>query len=305
MSPNLTGKICIVTGGSKGIGKGIALQLGQAGATVYVTGRKKPELEGVTNEIKSRGGRGIPVVCDHSNDEAVEALFKKVSDENNGKLDVLVNNAYAGVILIGEQRGTPFWTNDPVKTWDTINGVGLRNHYLCTTYAGRLMSKNKDGLIINITSGGGLIYLFNCAYGIGKAAVDKMATDCGTELKKQNVTMVALCPGPVKTERIADKMTKGKVDLNVFEDAETTEFAGIAAAHLAADQNKINKAAKVLLTADLALEYGFVDLDGGIHGDFKSLKYQLNSKGWKRTAAWMPPWLRIPSQMLYYWGYKY
>merc|ERR1719192_2846325 len=100
MTSSLAGRICIVTGASKGIGRGIALQLGSHGATVYITGRSKDKLESCAEEIGQRGGLGVPVVVDHSNDGKVEALFEKVGTENNGRLDVLVNNAYAGVDLL-------------------------------------------------------------------------------------------------------------------------------------------------------------------------------------------------------------
>merc|ERR1711899_555704 len=123
---SLSGRICVVTGASKGIGRGIAVQLGSAGATVYITGRSKDKLEECAAEIKSRGGKAIPVAVDHSNDVEVAGLFERIKEENNGKLDVLVNNAYTG--------------------------VGLRNHFLCTVYASRIMTKRNDGLIVNISS---------------------------------------------------------------------------------------------------------------------------------------------------------
>ena len=137
MSPNLAGRVCVVTGATKGIGKGIAVQLGAAGAKVYITGRTKEMLEDCAKEIKERGGTPIPVQVDHSNDKEVKELFEKIEKDENGKLDVLVNNAYAAVNAIFENIGKPFWTIDPAPLWDIINGVGLRNHYLCTVYASR------------------------------------------------------------------------------------------------------------------------------------------------------------------------
>lgn len=261
MSPNLKGKICIVTGATKGIGKGIALQLGSAGATVYVTGRTNQLLEGVAKEIQARGGVCIPVQVDHSNDAEVKAFFEKVEKDQKGKLDLLVNNAYAAVNTIFDNLGKPFWTLDPVNIWDSVNNVGLRNHYLCTTYASRIMVANKSGLIINISSLGGYHYFFNVAYTVGKSGVDRMATDCAVELKKENVTMISLWPGAVKTEFVQENMNE---KTSLFKDGETVEFSGMAVAHLAADPNVIAKTGRILHASALAKEYGFVDLDGRV-----------------------------------------
>lgn len=165
-------------------------------------GRSKDALESAGEEIKARGGQAIPIIMDHSKDEEVEELFNRINREQNGKLDLVVNNAYAGVHTIMEAMGKKFWETDAAGTWDSINNVGLRNHYLCTVHASRMMVPRKSGLIVNVSSPGGLVYLFNVAYGVGKAACDRMAADCGTELKKHNVTMISLWPGAVETEMI-------------------------------------------------------------------------------------------------------
>ena len=204
----LAGRICVVTGASKGIGRGIAVQLGQAGATVYITGRSVDKLQECAQEIEKRGGKAVPVAVDHSKDDEVKDLFERIKTENNGRLDVLVNNAYAGVDMISRNAGKKFWVEDPIDQWDCINGVGLRNHFICTTYAARMMVERKDGLIVNVSSFGGLRYLFNVCYGIGKAAKDRMAADCAHELRKSNVTMISLWPGPVKTEYIQENILK-------------------------------------------------------------------------------------------------
>ena len=163
--------------------------------------------------------KGIVVVVDHSKDEQVAALFNQIKTENNGQLDILVNNAYAGVDVIfdpGNNNRSKFYDLDPAQQWDAINGVGLRNHFLCTVYASRLMVERKDGLIVNISSAGGIRYLFNAAYGIGKAAVDRMAADCAIEFKESNITMVSLWPGPVKTEFIQENIINGGNLLSIF-----------------------------------------------------------------------------------------
>ena len=151
------------------------------------------------------------MVVDHSKDEQVEALFNKIKKENNGRLDILVNNAFAGVDVIfnpGNKR-SKFYNLDPAEQWDALNGVGLRNHFMCTVYASRLMVERTEGLIVNISSAGGIRYLFNAAYGIGKAACDRMAADCAIEFRESNITMVSLWPGPVKTEFIQEYVIDG------------------------------------------------------------------------------------------------
>ncbi len=122
--------------------------------------------------------------CDHEKPEQIKELFDKINKEQNGHLDILVNNAYKGVQTIFGSIRQKFWQSEP-QIWDDINNVGLRNHYICTVYAARLMVPRKQGLIVNISSFGGQTYLFNVAYGIGKTAVDRMAIDCGIIILKQ------------------------------------------------------------------------------------------------------------------------
>ena len=137
-------------------GKGIALQLGEAGATVYLTGRTEEDLAIVSNEVRRRGGHPVPVVMDHGVDTDVEALFDRIKTEQNGKLDVCINNVYSGVGTIFRNQGKGFWETDPYADWDSINGVGLRGHYICTTYAARMMTQSKSGLIVIVSSIAGL-----------------------------------------------------------------------------------------------------------------------------------------------------
>lgn len=137
MSPSLKGAVCLVTGASRGIGRGIALQLGEAGALVYITGRSQSDLEKCCSEIQARGGQAQAIVMDHGNDTEVEKLFERIHKEQNGKLDVLVNNAYAGVSTILTNMGKPFWETPTPDVWDSINGVGLRGHYICTVHASK------------------------------------------------------------------------------------------------------------------------------------------------------------------------
>jgi len=310
----LSGKICLVTGASKGIGRGIALQLGGSGGTVYITGRSEDKLKTCAEDIRSRGGEAIPLVVDHADDNQVKSMFEQIKKERDGQLDILVNNAYAGVNMIFKNTGKKFYEADPSEHWDTINGVGLRNHFLCTTYASRMMVERKSGLIVNISSMGGLNYLFNVPYGVGKAAVDRMAADCGHELRKNNVTMVSLWPGPVKTEYITENILEKPKDgaspqelasANMFEKmGETIEFAGMAISHLAQDSNKHSKTGRILLTCDLAREYRFKDTDGSIH-DVRSISELLTAYGHTWLGAIIPSFVRVPLTLLHYRGYKF
>ena len=325
---SLSGKICLVTGASRGIGRGIAAQLGQAGATVYVTGQSGQHLEQCAEIVNSRGGKCIPMAIDHSKDAQVTKLFETIKSENHGQLDVLVYNAYAAVDLISWQTGQKFYKADPIEQWDCINGVGLRNHFLCSVYASRMMVERKDGLIVNISSAGGLKYLFNVAYGIGKAGCDRMAADCAHELRKNNVTMVSLWPGPVKTEYIQENiLTPGKqhdnnllrqtiqsfelggfmarpTSVNIFENSESVEFAGKAIVKLAEDHKRIRKTGKILLVSDLARHYGFTDEDGDIH-DMRSIKNFLKSRGQHRLASLIPGYLRFPLLLMHLTSNKF
>jgi len=313
MSPSLQGKVCLVTGAARGIGRGIALQLGQAGATVYITGRTKTNLEECAEEIKARGGVPVTVQMDHGVDADVEKLFERIKSEQNGKLDVLVNNAYAGVNTIFSNTGKKFWDMDPVNTWDMINGVGLRGHYICTTLASRLMVPKQQGLIVNVSSSGGLKYLFNVAYGVGKAGCDRMAADCAHELRKSGVSMVSLWPGPVKTEFITEHMGPGadpqspeQVQMaKVFEKGETIEFAGKAVVHLAADNNIMARTGKIIMTSDIGREFGFVDTNGQSPIDFRQVKTLVAFGGYPGLASFIPDFFRVPLWLMHFGSYKF
>uniref|UniRef100_A0A8C0IPH2 Uncharacterized protein n=1 Tax=Chelonoidis abingdonii TaxID=106734 RepID=A0A8C0IPH2_CHEAB len=129
----LAGRVCLVTGASRGLGKGIALQLSEAGATVYITARQREPLLRAAEEVSARGGRCVPVVCDSSREEEVAALFERLQQAEGGRLDVLVTNAFSGVDAIGAQQGLPFWES-PAAFWDQINNAGLRGHYICALW---------------------------------------------------------------------------------------------------------------------------------------------------------------------------
>jgi dehydrogenase/reductase SDR family protein 1 len=197
MSRTLQGKVAVVTGGSRGIGKGIALELGQAGAIVYVTGRTLHEgstlspgtiLE-TAAEVTRMGGQGIAIRCDHSHDAEVEALFRRVQEEQ-GRLDILVNNVFA--TPPGKMpAGVPFWEL-PIALWDEFHTVGLRSHYVASVFAAPLMLAQRRGLIVNISSAGaGPHHPFGVAYGVGKAGVDKLTADMAHELRPHGIAVIS------------------------------------------------------------------------------------------------------------------
>lgn len=315
----LSGKVALVTGASRGIGKGIALQLGESGALVYITGRtlnstnqSLGSLEETASEIRNRGGKCIPVVVDHENDQQIANLFEKIKLEQNGQLDILVNNAYKSVNTIFDAAGIKFWEQKP-EIWDDVNNVGLRNHYICTVYAARLMVPRKQGLIVNISSFGGTQYLFNVAYGVGKCAVDRMANDCGIELKKHNVTMIALYPGAVKTELCIDLCAKNKGKQTsiggkkytmekIFEDGETIEFSGKVIVALAQDPNLKKYSSKVIVSSEYAYSHGIRDVDNSLVPCFRQIGFMLTKyvlpENLKFVANFIPGWLKIPQFVL-------
>lgn len=257
----LAGKVAVVTGASRGVGKGVALALGEAGATVYVTGRSRRGEHGLGGSIDEtaelvtrRGGRGIAVPCDHDDDDAVGALFARVARET-GQLDVLVNNAFA--LPEGELFGK-FWEL-PTSQWDVYARVGLRSHFVASVHAARIMVPAKRGLIAMVSSFAGGTYAVSVAYGAAKAGVDRMAKDMALELKKRGVAVVSLWPGVVKTERVLAMGEAWPFDVSKGESA---EFTGRAVVALATDPAVMDRSGKAHIVADLAEAYGFTDVDG-------------------------------------------
>jgi len=303
---SLSGWVCLVTGASRGIGRGIALQLSEAGATVYITGRQEKTLKQTAAEVKERGGNCVPVICDSSKDEDIEELFEQIKREQNGRLDILVNNAYAGVQVIFDNMGKKFWETDP-SMWDTINNTGLRGHYFCTVYASRLMVAQGRGLIVVISSMGGLRYLFNVPYGVGKAACDRLAADTAVELKNRGVASVSLWPGAVQTEFTSSKFllekdTTTSVDSKfkeMFASGESTELSGKCIIALAKDHNLKSMTGKVLMTCDLARRYGIQDIDGREVVDYISLKFLLTQVPYLSWLSYaVPSFVRLPKFVL-------
>ena len=266
---SLSGKVAVVTGASRGVGKGIALGLGEAGATVYVTGRTVKDktdagkLGGTVfttaEEVTGIGGKGIGIQCDHTDDAQVEAVFKRIAKESK-KIDILVNNAWAGYENMHEGRRftyfKPFW-EQPFWRWNAMFDAGVRAAYTSSAFAARLMTKKKSGLIVNISFWSAQMYMSNTQYSVSKAAVDKMSEYMAHELKKFNVAVVSLYPGLVRTEGVLKNAKH--FDMS---NSESPQFIGRVVAALAADTNIMKKSGKVLVAAQEALEYGIQDIDG-------------------------------------------
>ena len=258
----LAGQVAVVTGASRGIGKGCALELAVAGATVYLTGRTDEEGRGprpgslatTVAEIAEAGGRAVAVRCDHRNDEDVARLFSRLlADE--GRIDVLVNNAFAAPGRI--DPSVPFWET-PIADWDTMIDVGTRSAYVCTHHAASAMVAAGRGLIVNVSSAGAVRFFHHVVYGIGKAALDRFTRDAARPLAGHGVAIVSLWPFLVRTETVVQLAW---VDLA---QTESPRFSGRAVVALASDPEVLRWTGRALTTRGVADEYGFTDVDGGL-----------------------------------------
>ncbi|MFC8538358.1 SDR family NAD(P)-dependent oxidoreductase [Streptomyces sp. NPDC057249] len=267
-TPDLDGTVAVVTGASRGVGRGIALALGAAGATVYVTGRSTREgtrteglpgtVDDTADAVTERGGRGIAVRCDHGDPADNEALAARVLD-GHGKLDLLVNNAWGGYERSSEVRfDAPFW-DQPMWRYELFE-TSLRAQYDVTRRLVPLMLPQQRGLVVGISFSDGDIYLGQVGYDVFKTASDRMCRGFAADLRKKGVTALSLHPGFVRTERVEaawEAMGEGPASV-----VHSPEYVGRAVAALVADPELKERSGQVLSTGDLAVEYGFADVDG-------------------------------------------
>lgn len=267
------GKIALVTGASRGVGRGIAHELGMAGATVYVTGRSvsddaTPEdLGGSVNStaklVTESGGIGIAVRCDHTVDAEVEAVFERIRREQ-GRLDILVNNVWGGYERFGEEDfSAPFW-EQPMWRWSLMFDAGVRAHYVASCLAVPMMIPQGRGLIVNISAGDEGKYRGWVMYDTAKEAVDRMAFALAQELRPHGITALALYPGLTRTERVERFASSEELATS-----ESPRYAGRAIVALASDADVMARSGGAYKTGELAREYGFTDADGTQPAPFK------------------------------------
>ena len=255
----LTGKIAVVTGSSRGIGRGIAVGLGEKGATVYITGRSDgegPLTIGETAEmVNEAGGLGIPVAIDLADDKQIKVLYGQI-DKEHGRLDIHVNNAFK--IPNPPVWGGKFWEH-PIQVWDDQVGIGLRAAYVASVHAARLMMRNNSlKLIVNISSSGSERYALSASYGVAKMGTDRLTRDFAVEGKEDGLCVVGLWPSQVLTEFILESIDKGDIELDE-ENSETPLYTGRVIAALATNEDRFERNGQVLTTAELALHYDIKD----------------------------------------------
>jgi NAD(P)-dependent dehydrogenase (short-subunit alcohol dehydrogenase family) len=282
----LSGRVAVVTGASRGAGRGIALELGAAGATVYVTGRSTraqpatsyarilelsqlPRMPGTiedtAEEVTREGGRGIAVRCDHSDAVDVERLFAQVQEEAEGRLDLLVNNAWGGHEAFTGVFDAPFW-EQPLDQWEAMLDRGVRNHLLASRAAVPSMLRRRAGLVVTTTFWDRDRYLRgNLFYDLAKSAMNRLAFAMAEELRPHGIASVAVSPGWMRTELILAGHRTDEAhwrERPALARTESPRYLGRAVVALAADPRVLERTGQVLRVADLAREYGFTDVDG-------------------------------------------
>lgn len=267
---SLTGKVALVTGGSRGAGRGIAIELGKAGATVYVTGRSTRgnstqnfpgTIDDTAAQIDEAGGTGIAVRCDHTVDAETKAVIEQIREEQ-GELDILINNVW-GAHDIGVNPGA-FWEQS-LENWDTMFTAGVRAQLATNHFAIPLLRENKGALIIHTTFWDEGRYTGQFYYDLAKNALVRMAYGLSKELKEDGIAVMAVSPGFMRTELVLKHMGVTEENWQESEDlkvSETPHYVGRAITALALDQAVMEKTGRALRAGDLAKEYDFTDVDG-------------------------------------------
>eukprot|EP00331_Platyophrya_macrostoma_P020760 CAMPEP_0176470188 /NCGR_PEP_ID=MMETSP0127-20121128/40306_1 /TAXON_ID=938130 /ORGANISM="Platyophrya macrostoma, Strain WH" /LENGTH=389 /DNA_ID=CAMNT_0017864433 /DNA_START=45 /DNA_END=1214 /DNA_ORIENTATION=- len=303
---HMKGVVAIVTGGSRGVGRGVCLELGRAGATVYVVGRGRapnstalpgqvlPDgsvlpgtIEETASEVTKLGGIGIPAACDCADDASMRALIERVASEQHGRLDVLVNCAI--LIRHDVRQRPPFWEQE-IEVFDSYHTVGTRSTYVMSTLAVPLMLKwyhdQPTGqalhpLIVNVSSPGSTHYMFNVAYGVGKSGLDRIGHDMDVELRRfgdHAVRVVTLHPGMVATERmVAQKEAfRRRFYVDVSTAGESVNYTGRAVCALFRDETVAAElSGKTTTCTSLAHRLNFTDVDGRRPSDPYSVSFYV------------------------------
>ena len=264
---SLSGKIAVVTGSSRGIGKGIAIALGEQGCSVYVTGRTTGDgertIETTARLVTEAGGEGRAIRCDHGDDADIANLFETITAEA-GRIDVLVNNVYK--IPDPPAWGGGFWDH-PIQIWDDQVGIGLRSHYVASWHAAPLLFEAAPGAaIVNVSSPGGQSYIYSSSYGAGKAGLDRLTADMAIELEPKGVATISLYPGSVSTEFIQDAAKAQGMDLS---DSQTPLFVGRCTVALLASDQLSTRSGTIQWVEDLAEEFDILDEHGRRPPGFK------------------------------------
>lgn len=291
----LKGKVAVVAGATRGAGRGIACALGEAGALVYCTGRSvrgkpatanRPEtIEETAEMVTARGGKGIAVRVDHTQEREVESLFQRVADEQQGQLDIVVNDIWGGEELA--ELGTPFWELSLDKGFLMFQRA-VHTHIITSRYAAPLMIERQQGLIIEVTDGDNCGYRGNLFFDLAKTSVIRIAYAMATELRKYNVSAIAVTPGFMRSESMLEGF--GVTEANWQEAAkrdphfiasETPLFVGRGVVALASDVNVSKKSGRVFGSWELAREYNFVDADGS-RPDWDAHMKEVNFPNYER-----------------------
>lgn len=280
---HLTGQVAVVSGASRGGGRAIALALGEAGATVYVTGRtergghnpdgRSETFEDTAEMVTAKGGVGIAVRCDHTREEDIRALFARIREEQ-GTLDILVNNAWGGYEAYGSDFDYPFW-EQPLSRWHRMLNAGLNSHMMTTALGIPMMLERNKGLVI-LTTTNVEKYYNSVFYDTVKTAINRMPFGMNADLRSKGydgVTVLALAPGFMRTEAVLDTFDRGEKDWQEQPELSKTEspqYIGRAIVALATDTKVAEKSGGLYQVGNLAQEYGFTDYDGRYVPPFKA-----------------------------------
>jgi dehydrogenase/reductase SDR family member 1 len=285
MGGPLAGRVALVTGSSKNIGKGMAVEVGAAGAVTYLTARTLDDaadgigsLRRTAKEIEARGGTAVPMQCDHTDDASVERVFDRIRADH-GRLDLVVNVASPD---FSSMVGKRFW-DLPFDDITRCLDIGPRSNYVTTALAARMMVPQGNGVIINISSHGSGDYLLSVPYGAGKAAIDKITRDTALELRDHHVAVISLWPGLVLTEGLMSRATRaadGHYELQGLDISfgESPKFNGLAVVALASDPDIMKRSGGAFRSSRLAREYGFTEDDGHLPPEITGLGDHLGDQ---------------------------